>query len=101
MKNVSYLDRKKEFKVLENIGMSSNQLYSMIIGEGLTYGFIISLVIAIFVAAVEILGKSLLVGESWKYVASINPLIACIVTIFVVSISVPLLIYFKIQHTNN
>ena len=98
---VSYLDRKKEFKVLENIGMSSKQLYSMIIGEGLTYGFIISLVIAIFVAAVEIIGKSLLVGESWKYVASINPLIACIVTIFVVSISVPLLIYFKIQHTNN
>ena len=64
---ISYLDRKKEFDIFKNLGMTSKQINTLILGEGLTYGLVISAIIAFCVGTVELLGKLILVGESWNY----------------------------------
>lgn len=90
---ISYLDRKKEFDILGRLGMTSKQINAMILGEGLTYGLIISGIIAIGVGLVEILGKLILVGESWRYRIVVSPMFICIAIIITISMLVPMFVY--------
>ena len=90
---ISYLDRKKEFDILGRLGMTSKQINAMILGEGLTYGLIISGIIAIGVGLVEILGKLILVGESWSYRIIVSPMFICIAIIITISMLVPMVVY--------
>ncbi|MBO5160240.1 MAG: ABC transporter permease [Lachnospiraceae bacterium] len=90
---ISYLDRKKEFDILGNLGMTSKQINAMVLGEGFTYGLIISVIIAIGVGIVEILGKSILVGESWNYRIVVSPMFICIVTIIAIAMLTPMIVY--------
>ena len=90
---ISYLDRKKEFDILGRLGMTSKQINTMILGEGLTYGLIISGIIAIGVGLVEILGKLILVGESWRYRIVVSPMFICIAIIITISMLVPMFVY--------
>lgn len=90
---ISYLDRKKEFDILGNLGMTSKQINAMVLGEGFTYGLIISVIIAIGVGIVEILGKSILVGESWNYRIVVSPMFTCIVTIIAIAMLTPMIVY--------
>lgn len=90
---ISYLDRKKEFDILGNLGMTSKQIKAMVLGEGFTYGLIISVIIAIGVGIVEILGKSILVGESWNYRIVVSPMFICMVTIIAIAMLTPMIVY--------
>lgn len=90
---ISYLDRKKEFEILGNLGMTSKQINGMILGEGLTYGLIISVIIAVGVGIVEILGKMILVGESWNYTIVVSPMFICIAIITAIAMLTPMIVY--------
>ena len=90
---ISYLDRKKEFDILGKLGMTSEQINAMILGEGLTYGLIISGIIAFGVGFMEILGKWILVGESWSYRILVTPMFICIAIIITVATLVPVVVY--------
>ncbi len=90
---ISYVDRKKEFEILGNLGMTSKQVNAMILGEGITYGIIISGIIAICVGAVEILGKLILVGEFWSYRIIVFPMFICIAIIMAVAMLTPMVVY--------
>ena len=90
---ISYLDRKKEFDILKNLGMTSKQIDTMVLGEGLTYGLVISAIIAICVGTVELLGKLILVGESWNYRIIVSPMFICIAVIITVAMLTPIIVY--------
>ena len=90
---ISYLDRKKEFDILGKLGMTSKQINAMILGEGLTYGLIISVIIAAGVGIVEVLGKWILVGESWSYRIVVTPMFICITIILTIATLVPMVVY--------
>ena len=90
---ISYLDRKKEFEILGNLGMTSKQINGMILGEGLTYGLIISVIIAVGVGIVEISGKMILAGESWNYTIVVSPMFICIAIITAVAMLTPMIVY--------
>ena len=90
---ISYLDRKKEFDILKNLGMTSKQINTMVLGEGLTYGLVISAIIAICVGTVELLGKLILVGESWNYRIIVSPMFICIAVIITVAMLTPIIVY--------
>ena len=90
---ISYLDRKKEFDILKNLGMTSKQINTMVLGEGLTYGLVISAIIAFCVGTVELLGKLILVGESWNYRILVSPLLICIAIIMVIAMLTPMIVY--------
>ena len=94
---ISYLDRKTEFTTLAKIGMTSRQVYAMIFGEGATCGIVISLIIAVCVGMVEVLGKITLIGESWKYMILVSPLLFCVAGILVVSALVPIVVFSVIR----
>ncbi len=94
---ISYLDRKTEFTTLAKIGMTSRQVYAMIFGEGATCGIVISLIIAVCVGMVEVLGKITLIGESWKYRILVSPLLFCVAGIIVVSALVPIVVFSVIR----
>ena len=90
---ISYLDRKKEFEILGNLGMTSKQVSAMILGEGFTYGLIISGIIAIGVGLVEILGKFILVEEYWNYRIVVSPMFICIGVIMAIATLTPMIVY--------
>ncbi len=90
---ISYLDRKKEFEILGNLGMTSKQVSAMILGEGFTYGLIISGIIAIGVGLVEILGKFILVEEYWNYRIVVSPMFICIGVIMTIAMLTPMIVY--------
>ena len=90
---ISYLDRKKEFEILGNPGMTSKQVSAMILGEGFTYGLIISGIIAIGVGLVEILGKFILVEEYWNYRIVVSPMFICIGVIMTIAMLTPMIVY--------
>ena len=90
---ISYLDRKKEFDILGNLGMTSKQINGMILGEGFTYGLIISVIIAAGVGIVEVLGKLILVGESWSYRIVVSPMFICIAIIIAIAMLTPMIVY--------
>lgn len=90
---ISYLDRKKEFDILGKLGMTSKQINGMILGEGFTYGLIISVIIAAGVGIVEVLGKWILVGESWSYRIVVTPMFICIAIILTIATLVPMVVY--------
>ena len=90
---ISYLDRKKEFEILGNLGMTSKQIYAMILGEGFTYGLIISGIIAVGVGLVEILGKFILVEEYWNYRIVVSPMFICIGVITAIAMLTPMIVY--------
>ena len=90
---ISYLDRKKEFDIFKNLGMTSKQINTLILGEGLTYGLVISAIIAFCVGTVELLGKLILVGESWNYRILVSPLLICIAIIMVIAMLTPMIVY--------
>lgn len=90
---ISYLDRKKEFDILGNLGMTSKQVNGMILGEGFTYGLIISAIIATCVGIVEVLGKMILVGEAWNYRIVVSPILICIAIIIAIAMLTPIVVY--------
>ena len=90
---ISYLDREKEFEILGNLGMTSKQVSAMILGEGFTYGLIISGIIAIGVGLVEILGKFILVEEYWNYRIVVSPMFICIGVIMTIAMLTPMIVY--------
>ena len=90
---ISYLDRKKEFDILGNLGMTSKQLNAMILGEGFTYGLIISVIISICVGIVEALGKMILVGEAWSYRIVVSPIVICSGVIIAIATVIPMIVY--------
>lgn len=94
---ISYLDRKKEFDILRNLGMTSKQINNMILGEGLTYGLVISSIIAICVGIVELLGRLILVGESWNYRIIVSPMFICIAIIIAIAMLTPMIVYKTIK----
>ena len=73
--------------------MTSKQINGMILGEGFTYGLIISAIITTCVGIVEVLGKLILVGEAWNYRIVVSPLIICIGAIIVIAMLTPIIIY--------
>lgn len=90
---ISYIDRKREFEVLANIGMTSGQVNLMILGEGITYGIIISMIIVVCVCFVEAFGKLVLIGESWIYRITMNPMMICAIVIIAISTLTPIVVY--------
>lgn len=90
---ISYLDRKKEFDILGNLGMTSRQINTMILGEGLAYGLIISSIIALCVGIVEISGKLILIGETWNYRIIVSPMFICIAIIIAIATLMPVIVY--------
>lgn len=90
---ISYLDRKKEFEILGNLGMTSKQINAMILGEGFTYGLIISGIISVSVGLVEILGKFILVEEYWNYRIVVSPMSICIGAITAIAMLTPMIVY--------
>ena len=65
----------------------------MILGEGLTYGLIISVIIAAGVGIVEVLGKWILVGECWSYRIVVTTMFICITIILTIATLVPMVVY--------
>lgn len=94
---ISYLDRKTEFTTLAKLGMTSRQVYAMVLGEGATYGIVISMIVAACVGIVEVLGKMTLIGESWQYRILVSPLLLCAAGIIVVSTLVPICVFSVIR----
>ena len=90
---ISNLDRIKEFDILGILGMTSKQVSAMILGEGFTYGLIISGIIAIGVGLVEILGKFILVEEYWNYRIVVSPMFICIGVIMAIATLTPMIVY--------
>lgn len=87
------LSRKREFAMLQSIGMTKKQLRTMLVLEGLSYSALI--LITTFVLgslATEIGVKSYLAG-SWSstYKFTIFPIIACTPIIIIFSILIPYL----------
>lgn len=94
---VSYMDRKKEFVVLGNIGMTSRQIRAMVVGEGITYGIFISLLCVILSGLVEVMGKFLLLGNTWEFQITIAPLVVSVIAILVISVIIPIVVHRKLK----
>lgn len=98
---LSYIDRKKEFEVLGNIGMTSKQVRGMIFSEGISYGIIIFFVCSIISLLIIMLGKLMLIGESWHYRFTMEPVWYCSVIILVLTTFIPMLVYQRICHQDD
>lgn len=96
---VSYIDRRKEFIILGNIGMTHGQIRQMILGEGITYGIFISVICIVISIFIELFGKLVLIGESWAFRITVRPLIFSVVVVLAVSVVVPLLAYKYLNKT--
>lgn len=96
---VSYIDRRKEFLILGNIGMTHRQIRQMVLGEGITYGIFIAVICIVISIFIELLGKLVLVGESWEFRVTVRPLLFSIIVVLAVSVVVPLLVYRHMNKT--
>lgn len=93
---ISYLDRKREFEMLEKIGMSSIQMKSMILGEGTVYG---ALIMGISIAGtlfVETVGYCMMNDESWNFHWDFLPVLISTVAVLIISIVITLILHQKI-----
>lgn len=93
---VSYLDRRKEFQILGNIGMTSGQLQVMVLGEGISYGIMISVINVLAYVFIEFTGKQVMTGEDWLFVSTVKPLMICTVSVLAVSAIVPMSVYRRL-----
>lgn len=89
--------RKKEFAVMESIGFTRKQLQKMILLEGVFYSVIVAAATVIFGSA-ALLGLDVLMKKRIAYFAFAYPagwLTACILILFAICITVPLMMYKK------
>lgn len=89
--------RKKEFAVMESIGFTRKQLQKMILLEGGFYSVIVAAATVIFGSA-ALLGLEVLMKKRIAYFAFEYPvgwLAACILILFAICITVPLMMYKK------
>lgn len=90
---VSYLDRRREFTILGNIGMTKREIHCMVTAEGAIYGgmiFGIGMVGAMFVLA---MGKGVMTGESWNYTFTMWPGFYMGAVLVGISVILPLVVY--------
>lgn len=89
--------RKREFAVMESIGMTAKQLKKMLLLEGMFYGIIISVLTAVFGAGILwVAGMS--IKKGMEYFVFSYPVVefgVCVLILFVSCILVVLLMYHR------
>jgi len=87
--------RKKEFAILQSIGMTNKQLLRLLIYEGLLYSGITSLMSIILGSLFSFVILKKLLNNMWftNYSFTLYPLLITIPLIAVISIIIPLIIY--------
>ncbi|MNN04510.1 FtsX-like permease family protein [compost metagenome] len=87
--------RKKEFAILQSIGMTNKQLLRLLIYEGLIYSGITSLMSIILGSLFSFVILKKLLNNMWftNYSFTLYPLLITIPLIAVISIIIPLIIY--------
>lgn len=96
----SMLSRKKEFALLECIGMTKAQVKRMVLYEGIYYFLIIIFISLICSSLISVMFSPLLTGFTWDYKFTLKPIYICIPVIFLISILCPYYVYKSISKTN-
>jgi putative ABC transport system permease protein len=89
------ITRRKEFAMLQGIGMLRKQLRRMLCCEGLYYAFVTGVLSLVFGAALSILVVKALCGQLWfmSYHFILWPLLAVLPSLFILGIVIPLVSY--------
>lgn len=94
----SILSRKREFAMMEAVGMTGRQLKQMLCFEGGYYALLTALVSGVLASVLSVTVVRFLGDEMyffhWKY--TITPIIVCIPVLIVVVLAVPVLSYRRI-----
>lgn len=93
------ISRKREFAMLQSIGMTKKQLKTMVIVEGLYYSVLILLTTFIFGALATEVGVKAYLAGSWTstYKFTILPIIACSPVIVLFSALIPYLCFINLD----
>lgn len=91
-----YIDRKNEFEILENIGMSSRKLKRMIVAEGLYYGLRIAVISSLISLSIEYIVGRIIDHSKWIFQYIYQPLIICNLIVIIISVTVPLIVFKRI-----
>ena len=94
------LSRKKEFALLECIGMTKAQVKRMVLYEGIYYFLIIIFISLICSSLISVMFSPLLTGFTWDYKFTLKPIYICIPVIFLISILCPYYVYKSMSKTN-
>jgi len=90
--------RRKEFGIMQSLGMTKKQLRTLLFFEGMNYA-VVTLLISYFLSLLLIstVVKKYLEGQ-WPatYSLVLDPLLICTPVIFIITLAIPLLCYFQI-----
>lgn len=93
------ISRKREFAMLQSIGMTKKQLKTMVVAEGLYYSILILLTTFIFGFLATEIGVKAYLADSWTstYKFTILPIIACTPVIIILSALIPYLCFVNLE----
>lgn len=92
------VSRKKEFAMMQSIGMTRRQLRMMLIFEGLNYvGLTLALSYIISAAALEAVVKPMIEGGYTTFRFTLTPLAACTPVLLVFAVLIPYVCFRNIE----
>ena len=97
---ISILSRKREFTILQDIGMTKRQLAGMLLGEGMVYALVVAVVSIGSSVLLALLCKAVLNGISWNYMFSIEPALIATGIVGGFNVVIPLVMYLKVGSRN-
>ena len=92
---IAYLDRKKEFEILEKIGMSTYQMIGMILGEGAVYGGMVMIISIAGTILVEAMGYIMMINDSWKFQWDFSAIVISTGIVLIASMIIPVILHKK------
>lgn len=92
---IAYLDRKKEFEILEKIGMSTYQMIGMILGEGAVYGGMVMIISIAGTILVEAMGYIMMINDSWKFQWDFSAIVISTSIVLIASMIIPVILHKK------
>ncbi len=96
----SIISRKKEFAMMQSIGMTKNQLRRLLITEGLTYisiTLILSYAISSFGIGVILRNTAIMSGGFTSYKFTLLPLIICTPILLLIAVIIPYIAFKNIE----
>lgn len=91
----SIISRRKEHAMLQSIGMTSRQLYKMLLFEGLYYALFTMLIVVTFGMAFSYIIANAIVGgfTFFSYHITLVPVVICLPFLIVISSVIPIICY--------
>ncbi|MGL5347986.1 MAG: ABC transporter permease [Peptostreptococcaceae bacterium] len=87
------ISRKKEFAMIEAVGMTKKQLKKMLMLEGLYYAIIITISNLTLGSVASVIGYNVMKLRYSVYTYPVGAMVLCSVVVFLISVIVPVVVY--------